>query len=622
MGKAQIITGLGKGLYQARIMHDLDQINAAIQSIENRLASIGEDIARVSAQRVETEQEAAAKKSELDNYIALLSATSDPAETKRLSDIISKNLVEYFQIKRRADGLLAEETSFKAIQESLLLKKSRLQALAEQEDIREIWCADYSDGLSGEVITCELNGEPVEIVIFPHGGGIPLPEPTSVRMITPIAGQSAAQAAFNFAVYPGWQRWFPTYRQAYITQINYLNNTCSLQFPPTMSYYQDLPINMLQSVDGVPVKYMRCHAAPFDVGDSVLVRFVDNDPNRPEVIGFISNPKKCGFIIKIRVISDKTGNDITENMYFAVYDENRQHLSAAVTYDGDEGYWVIDIEDPAETDRVWFRFRAPEHSIDCQYSPDADKKRVYLENDLWLEKDMILSDPADPVAVVDTVYAPWWEITADYYFDPPLSYDRDVTVNSCYIDDGWRWATEPTGLDNPPGGLGAPCPDASRKYSFHTGLISSYQIKRGLKTSIPYRIRVTIKPFVAWLLKLAEEPACGSGYEYVLTDGDYEIRMSHQAGGAGNDYIIRVANNAWEFEVDGEAYSDVTQIPDILLESGFIPVSGYTEDIGQLPGLSINFASISSDDPEWAGDGLIQYSFETCDIYDITYDYK
>lgn len=44
----------------------------------------------------------------------------------------------------------------------------------------------------------------------------------------------------------------------------------------------------------VAIEYMNCGASVFEVGDNVVVEFLDMNWNQPKVIGFVDNPRECG----------------------------------------------------------------------------------------------------------------------------------------------------------------------------------------------------------------------------------------------------------------------------------------------------------------------------------------
>jgi len=125
------------------------------------------------------------------------------------------------------------------------------------------------------------------------------------------------QLFFNVATLPGWQKWMPMYRVGTITSISYEDDTASVDLdearssatgigssgsPTTNTDWggpegdpRGLRVNQGMPLDQIPVVYMECNADAFEVGDRVLVEFVDQDWDGARVIGFESNPKPCGW---------------------------------------------------------------------------------------------------------------------------------------------------------------------------------------------------------------------------------------------------------------------------------------------------------------------------------------
>ena len=129
-----------------------------------------------------------------------------------------------------------------------------------------------------------LNQEPLEKTVY---------NPGRDGMLAPILGMTAAQAAFNFAIHPGWQKWMPTYRIGVITSINYFTHMASVVLDDGVSHYQNLPINQAGSLSGVPIWYMNCRSMPFEIDDRVVVEFESQTQSSPRIIGFETNPKVC-----------------------------------------------------------------------------------------------------------------------------------------------------------------------------------------------------------------------------------------------------------------------------------------------------------------------------------------
>lgn len=104
---------------------------------------------------------------------------------------------------------------------------------------------------------------------------------------------SPAQTFFNAAIFPGWQKWMPTYRWGVASNINETSNTMDVTLNPAYSSAQGLNVNEKSLLTNVPVKYMTCNAAAFEDGDKVVVQFDYQQLDSPTVIGFVDHPRPC-----------------------------------------------------------------------------------------------------------------------------------------------------------------------------------------------------------------------------------------------------------------------------------------------------------------------------------------
>ena len=193
-----------------------------------------------------------------------------------------------------------------------LLKSSLLSDRAERNRLQSIpsdpqqqaWCADFTESLEGEVATVEVPAEGVvgqfltwrRVIIRPgYDGRATYSAPRDGQMFH-REGQFGYQAYFNAAILPGVQRWRPQYRIGVINAINTGAHTCTLTIQGEDSSAQSLiidPPDLQYTKTGVPIEYMDCHSAVFQVGDRVLVEFQGRNWNSPKVIGFESHPRPC-----------------------------------------------------------------------------------------------------------------------------------------------------------------------------------------------------------------------------------------------------------------------------------------------------------------------------------------
>jgi len=157
---------------------------------------------------------------------------------------------------------------------------------------RNAWCADLTQDASGYVATLEIPGESDLILIAP---GAPVPNNSVNGFMRARELMSPEQAFFNVAILPGWQKFLPTFRWGTITAIDDGTETVSVALFAATSSAQRLGVNQASTLSGVAVEYMECGYSIFEVGDDVVVQFVDQDWSQPKVIGFLDNPRGCNW---------------------------------------------------------------------------------------------------------------------------------------------------------------------------------------------------------------------------------------------------------------------------------------------------------------------------------------
>lgn len=179
-------------------------------------------------------------------------------------------------------------------QEALRKRKARLEEAIDSTETREMWCADLSEDLAGEVDTLEVIGAPTQILVQPGGESNLKDESGTAGKLANIMSMSPAGAGLAWALLPGWQKWRPTYRVGTIHSIDYDADTASVNLDEAISIAQDLPIDQEGSLDAIPIEYMECNADAFLDGDRVVVAFPGQLWDQgPKVIGFETNPQAC-----------------------------------------------------------------------------------------------------------------------------------------------------------------------------------------------------------------------------------------------------------------------------------------------------------------------------------------
>ena len=175
---------------------------------------------------------------------------------------------------------------------------------------QNVWCADYTENITGTVGIIEIAGEKEKGVNIQPGwqGNCAYSENRDGQLAACGTTKDEAWETFwNWSMRPGWQKWKPNYRYGTITSINGDSGLCSVNLDACVSTDSPenkvLDINQSSSLSGVEISYMSCGSRVFTVGDSVIVEFQDYEWSAPVIIGFKDNPKNCGYAVEINITS-------------------------------------------------------------------------------------------------------------------------------------------------------------------------------------------------------------------------------------------------------------------------------------------------------------------------------
>lgn len=284
MGRARIVEHIENGLYRiVPIERDVE-----LRTLRKQIEDL---IAKMTTQ----EDVVAGRESELE------------AENDRLNDKILSGATHDAIQAQRHDCNIAEADYAKAVaglnalKLNLAIIQKKYYELEEEDDPApiEAWCADYSVNLTGEVDTIELDGDTSKTLIIAPGGIAPV-IPDTVALTIPA--HSATQAFYNWAVFPAWQRWRPTYREGIISAMyQYPADVgpyyASVTIVPSVSAAQKLEIT--PPVGELPERYsfdyMSCDYAAFIPGDRVVVAWPKRNWTEGVIVGFVNNPRPCNW---------------------------------------------------------------------------------------------------------------------------------------------------------------------------------------------------------------------------------------------------------------------------------------------------------------------------------------
>lgn len=291
MGKATIVEEIGEGQYTVALDYGSEIIDARVAAIDARVSQINSELSDLSNDIATARADYTAAQSALNDAIdALRGAIESGSDYTNEADAAKEAGIAAVQASAELEKLLSDKGLLDAEKSGLLLEKARLQALAVESQ-QDVWCVDYSLGATGEVATVEVPGDATLTLIAPQA---PAPATTDGRVLAREV-QQGYQLFFNAALLPGWQKWMPLWRLGEITALD--GDLCDVALDTVTSTGQALDINQAPDLAGVPIEYMSCNGAAFNVGDRVVVAFTDQDWQQPKVIGFESEPRACAGLL-------------------------------------------------------------------------------------------------------------------------------------------------------------------------------------------------------------------------------------------------------------------------------------------------------------------------------------
>jgi hypothetical protein len=295
LGFARIISGGPTGRYTVELDYGDAMRTAALTAINQQLLKIDAQLLLTQAELIQAEAREAAKRAEIQGYAdALIAAADQPRPTglglgtlpivkaqRQLAEILAANQ----PIRDQLAALKFERANWRRKLTALTNLPTKVQ--------RQAWCVDFTEDIPALAYsaTCDIPGDPNLVLLAPGGRAWQASdgEFRARELLSP------AQAFVNTAVYPGWQKWRPTYRWGTITAVDYDANRVSVALFDQKSDAQRLPVNQAATLSNVVVAYMDCDSAIFNVSDRVVVEFQGQNWASPRVIGFLDNPRPCNW---------------------------------------------------------------------------------------------------------------------------------------------------------------------------------------------------------------------------------------------------------------------------------------------------------------------------------------
>ena len=282
MGKALIISEQGEGEYTATLQLDTKRA-------EDTLALLDEKITKLISEIVLQKIAVLAAKDLVDAILNDLNVAIDSSDDLSVLTAITTSIKDvslaYGKEKRKLNALKLDKLTAEK-------RRAFISSNLPSESPQTIWCSDYTQGLTGEVGTVEINGEiDITPIIYP-GGVLGTDSNYSAardNQVQPIISSGAPAVYFNKAILPGWQKWQPTFRLGEITALT--GDSCNVSLDVAISSQQSMDINQAKILSSVTIDYMDSNGLLFEVGDRVVVQFEDQDWTQPKVIGFEDHPR-------------------------------------------------------------------------------------------------------------------------------------------------------------------------------------------------------------------------------------------------------------------------------------------------------------------------------------------
>ncbi len=280
MGKATILDNLGNGQYKIQPILDDYKAKVLISTYTSRINDIQTNIIPATESEIsDANSQVNAAYNNLNRVIFNNASDDEKSAASETLTLAQKSL----------DNLRNKLSSSKLQVTSMQQRIVLLQNLLLSKPV-DVWCADCSRNLSGEVATIELYGLPTHLLIHPGHENDALYTPRTHGKNTPTAYLTPEAAAYNFAMFPAWQKWRPTYRVADIDRIYGDVCTVTIHDPRTSAEIGTINVESATTFVNVPFNVKNYDSAQFSEGDRVILRFVNQDYESPEVFGFYENP--------------------------------------------------------------------------------------------------------------------------------------------------------------------------------------------------------------------------------------------------------------------------------------------------------------------------------------------
>jgi len=350
MGVGKLLSHTGKGLYAVELQFRNDFILKQRADLAKLKKELDEELVKLQEKLDETKQEIIDTQDDLDLLIVsplfplthrdILNGLTTQEE-KREFDIrqLQRKLVDLNRVLVDTEERIKVNNIKYA---PVIANKQLYDDHSTSPPLLEVWCVDYSQDL----IIKDKEGNEVETFVETIESMDEYNDPNQFINLRPVVGKTLKELegkidsegrltlpgevdkrtlphnehvlnsgawtiAWNWMTLPSMQTWRPYYKIANITSIDHQKQTCriSYQNQEFRSSIRPFPVDFdtvdftggegryqveLNTVhDNVPIVYMECGSSVFKKDDEVIVEYIKRDPEKPRVIGFRHDPKRC-----------------------------------------------------------------------------------------------------------------------------------------------------------------------------------------------------------------------------------------------------------------------------------------------------------------------------------------
>ncbi len=303
MGWGTITGGGTDGLYTLALDYGSATRDQWLAGIDSWILQLNIQIAGREAAVLDAQAKTEAAQAALQELINDL-ASGPEDQSPRLMAEIGIATAKFAQAQAAEDAVRIPRDAMIQERNGLAKRKRDLES-AVVTGTKQAWCVDLTEDATGYVATIEIPGEDQAVLIAPGGRQ---PVLTRDGILTAREVMSPEQVFLAAALLPGVQKFKPTYRKGTITYVDADANIANVLLDKANSSAASLDINQTPTLNGVPVRYMECDAAAFEVGSRVVVEFEGQSWQSPRVIGFVDHPQPCTWIVEPEYINGSEQN--------------------------------------------------------------------------------------------------------------------------------------------------------------------------------------------------------------------------------------------------------------------------------------------------------------------------